>query len=521
MIYVTEGPLLTLFDLVIVSVICLVLRAFPRVGKPFVGHDTWAILLVVDELKKGNGYNGVSRYFLLGGEHDYPPLFFYFLALFPSGLLRKYNWLVNPLLDSVNAAILFLLTFFLTSNLLVSVTAGVMYSFTPVVLGESLTLSTRIFGMMLFNITLLAFLLYQVSTHYVFVLLMIATGTLVLLSHKFSTEVLWLLLLSFTVIDRSYLPLLVLLATVAGAILFSGGFYLKVLRGHLGILTFWLRHHSQYGADYVKKEGLAARPQPRRSQDTETSSSTLSLRRLWVKTRRANPLYWLLHLNPFNPFSLVVLLLPFLGIENDWERTLFQWSVLTLILYYAATYIRRLGRYPGRTQFLDYNAFPTALLCSIFLWVPFSWWSMFIVMVAFVLSIIQNRRASVAIRAPAEDQSLLESIFDYLKSSPKDGVICLPSSHTYAIPYFTGKKVFYTMSAANYEKLAAFFPVLTVPIETLSRQYGINFVLVDKKLVLVDEIDLSSFKAVIGQNDYLLLEKSPRHVRPNSSRIHL
>jgi hypothetical protein len=505
----TEGALLTLFDLVIVSVICFVLRAFPRVGKPFVGHDTWAILLVVDELKKGNGYNGVSRYFLLGGEHDYPPLFFYFLALFPSPLLRKYNWLVNPLLDSVNAAILFLLSFFLTSNLLLSVTAGVMYSFTPVVLGESLTLSTRIFGMMLFNITLLAFLLYQLSTNHVFILLMIATGILVLLSHKFSTEVLWLLLLSFTVIDRSYLSLLVLLATVAGAILFSGGFYLKVLRGHLGILTFWLRHHSEYGADYVKKERLAARPQPRRSQDAETSSSTLLLRRLWVKTKRANPLYWLLRLNPFNPFSLVVLLLPFLGIRNDWEWTLLEWSVLTLILYYAATYIRRLGRYPGRTQFLDYNAFPTALLCSIFLWIPFSWWNMFILMIAFALSLIQDRRAWIRVRRPADDESSLESIFDYLRSSPKDGVICLPSAHTYAIPYFTGKKVFYTMSAANYEKLSAFFPVLTVPIAILSRQYGVNFVLVDKKSVRVDEIELSGFGPVMEQNDYLLLEKCP------------
>jgi hypothetical protein len=133
---------------------------------------------------------------------------------------------------------------------------------------------------------------------------------------------------------------------------------------------------------------------------------------------------------------------------------------------------------------------------------------MFIVMVALLVSLIQIRRAWVAVRRPADDQSLLEGIFDYLKSSPKDGVICLPSSHTYAIPYFTGKKVFYTMSAANYEKLGAFFPVLTVPIETLSRQYGINYVLVDKKSVRVDAIDLSGFKPVMEQNDYLLLEKS-------------
>jgi hypothetical protein len=508
----THRDLITVFvlaALVAVGLTCFILRALPRVGKPFVGHDTWAILLVVDELKKGNGYNGVSRYFLIGGEHDYPPLFFYLLALFPSALLRKYNWIINPLLDSVNAAILFLLSFFLTGNILLSATAGAIYSVTPVVLEESLTLSTRIFGMILFNIALLNFTLYQLTMNSVFLVFMIATGTLVLLSHKFSTEVLWLLLLSFALVGRSYLPILVLLATVLGAILFSGGFYLKVLRGHLGIASFWLRHHSEYGADYIKKESQDTRPQPRSSSEIESDSGTFSPRRLLLRTKRVNPLYWVLRLNPFNPFALVVLLLPFVGIRSAWEWTLIQWSVLTLILFYTATYLRFLGRYPGRTQFLDYNAFPTALLCSVFAWAPYSWWTAFIVLVAFLLSLIQSSRVWVRVRrrSRAEDQSLLEGIFDYLKKSPKDGVICLPASHTYAIPYFTGKKVFYTMSARNYEKLGAFFPVLTVPIETLSQQYAINFVMIDKKSVPVDALGLSGFKPVMEQNDYLLLER--------------
>jgi hypothetical protein len=130
--------------------------------------------------------------------------------------------------------------------------------------------------------------------------------------------------------------------------------------------------------------------------------------------------------------------------------------------------------------------------------------------VAFLLSLVQNARGWTRIRerSRTDDQALLKDIFDYLKSSKKDGVICLPSSHTYAVPYFTGKKVFYTMSAQNYGKLAAFFPILTVPLKNLTQEYAINFVLVDRRAVPTDAIELPEFKQVMERNDYVLLEKT-------------
>jgi hypothetical protein len=216
-----------------------------------------------------------------------------------------------------------------------------------------------------------------------------------------------------------------------------------------------------------------------------------------------------LNLCPFNPFTLVVVLVPFFGIENLWEWTVVEWSILTLAFYYAATYLRFLGHYPGRSQFLEYNAFPSALMCASFLWSSFSYWKLSIVIVALVLSLIQNGRSLRRVRSHnrSDDQTPLEEIFGYLRKSAKDGVICLPASHTYAIPFFTGKKVFYTMSARNYEKLAAFFPVLTVPLGTLSREYRINFVIVDRTVVPTSDLDLSDFRLIMERNDYLLFEK--------------
>jgi len=293
-----------------------------------------------------------------------------------------------------------------------------------------------------------------------------------------------------------------------GAIIFSGGFYFKVLHGQLGINKFWLKHYSEYGASYTQTP--TGQGEQIHTLVQKKSNSGADIKSLWSRTKRANPLCWLLNLNPYNPFALVVILLLLVAIEGGWEWVFLQWSLLTLVFYYVAKYFRFLGHYPGRTQFLDYNAFPTALLCSVFVWDTFAYWKAIIVGIALLLAAIQNRRGWLRVRrfSRSDDQSLLEEFFDYLRKSPKDGVICLPSSHTYAIPYFTGKKVFYTMSARNYEKLAAFFPVLKVPVKELSKEYDINFVIVDKTIVPLSALDLSSFKPVMERNDYLLLEKS-------------
>jgi len=492
-----------------IMLVCFSIRVFPRLGRPLVGHDAWAILLVVDELKKGRGYNGVSNYFLIPGDHDYPPLFFYFLSLFPSSWLRRYNWIVNPIFDSVNALLLLLVAYSLTGDVALSVIGAGVYSFTPVVLEESLILSTRSFGMILFNATLASLVLYYALGQPVFLLCTVAGGILVFLSHKFATQVLSLLLVSVAVASLSFLPIVVLMAIIAGAVLSSGGFYVKIAQGHLGIIKFWLRHYKQYGTDYLGKVAPSGRHKKPRTTGVVEAVPDSFLRRLWWKTKKVNPFYWLLSINPFNPFSLVVVLVPFLGGRSAWGWLLVEWSLFTLVFYYAATYLKFLGHYPGRSQFLDYNAFPTAVLCAMFLSESFSSWKAAVVAAVFMLSLIQIARSWSRVRVynRSNDQSLLEDIFGYLKRSSKDGVVCLPASHTYAVPYFSGKKVFYTMSARNYEKLAAFFPVLTARVDVLSGEYDINFVIVDTMVLDVEALDMVGFKRVMERSGYVLFEK--------------
>ena len=491
------------------ALFCFVLRAFPRIGRPLIGHDTWADLLVVDELKKGHGYNGVCKYFLIEGDHDYPPLSFYFLSMFPSGWLKRYNWVINPILDSLNSVVLFCLTYALSSSTQMALVASMIYSLTPAVLQESLSFNTRIFGLVAFNLAMSSLVLYFHSGQSVYLACVIAFGIVVLLSHKFATQVLFLLLVSFAVLFWSYVPLMNLLAIIIGAIVVSRGFYVKVFLGHVGITRFWLKHYKDYGLDYMAKFHSKSE-KGKLNRDRPDNFHEMSIRSLWQRTRMVNPLHWLLRISPFNPFGLVpVVILLFVPFQISWQRLVLCWSILTLAFFYVAMYVRFLGHHVGSRQFLDYNAFPSAFLCGFFVLESPSTLRLLVILVVVVLSLVQNARAWTRVRlhSRSDDQSLLLKTFAHLRSSDKDGVLCLPASHTFAIPYFSGKKVFYTMSARNYEKLAAFFPVLSVPLDTLIKEYNISFVLVDTTIVPVSVVDSSTFEPIIEENGYVLFEK--------------
>jgi hypothetical protein len=301
---------------------------------------------------------------------------------------------------------------------------------------------------------------------------------------------------------------MVLSGVIIAAVVSSRGFYFKILSGHIGTIRFWLKHYKEYGLDYLSKQRSVQKATV--PKDAENANDRSIFVRMWRRTRRLNPFYWLLKISPFNPFAIVpFIMLPWIHLETAWQTVMLGWSLLTTVFFYLATYLRFLGHYPGRRQFLHYGAFPTAYLCSIFALESASPFALTVISVTFLLSIIQNVRTwlRTCLHNRADDQSLLQETFNYLRNSNKDGVICLPASHTYAVPYFSGKKVFYTMSHRNYEKLGLFFPVLSVPLKELTEEYDIHFVLVDTTIVPVSRIAADGFKMIMEENGYALMDR--------------
>jgi hypothetical protein len=62
------------------------------------------------------------------------------------------------------------------------------------------------------------------------------------------------------------------------------------------------------------------------------------------------------------------------------------------------------------------------------------------------------------------------------------------------------------VSGKDFEKLGTFFPILTVPVQTIVREYDINFVIVDTTVISSSDVQLEGFKQVLEENGYVLYE---------------
>src|ERR687885_4784 len=100
----------------------------------------------------------LPQYLLHDETESYPVVFPLFLALLPPDWLRRYFWLVSPLIDAVQLLLLYLLAFRLTDSVLAAATAGLVYAVTPQLISETRNLNGRAFASLLQTITMLVLL---------------------------------------------------------------------------------------------------------------------------------------------------------------------------------------------------------------------------------------------------------------------------------------------------------------------------------------------------------------------------
>src|SRR5919199_450749 len=92
---------------------------------------------------------GLPQYLLHDSTESYPAVFPLFLATLPQAWLRRYFWLVSPLIDSVQLLLLYLLSFRLTDSVVAAGTAGLIYAVTPQLISETRNLNGRAFASLL------------------------------------------------------------------------------------------------------------------------------------------------------------------------------------------------------------------------------------------------------------------------------------------------------------------------------------------------------------------------------------
>jgi len=297
--------------------------------------------------------------------------------------------------------------------------------------------------------------------------------TLILLFlHKMTVQMWIIYLLGFGVWAWDWKIFVLIPASVLLAIIISKGFYLKMLRAHWDIISFWyenikyLGSHQYYESNLYRKDDFA---------------STALHQPGWSHKIRK-----LLSLFKYNTFILIIPVIAyqvFSQRQGKLEHFLWIWLGLTCLWTLLTTFVPYFMAL-GAGQYYIYNTFfPLFLLAALSIntmTAPLQGWFFALWGIAIVCSIVRWERfcRSNPIHQAATLGNDLKEVLDYLKELPKDGVFCIPFLPSDGTAFWTRKKVFWGGHSYGFHSmLKPYFPVIRKDIEETLKTNPLNYLL--------------------------------------------
>jgi len=486
---------------ILLSAAAFYIRVKPRLSQKNFGIDSWYFLLCADELRKRRKLPLNMPYFMLDIEEQwYPPVLSIMLSLFPQRLLEKYHWAISALIDTIQMIILYLATYLLTKNLLVASIAALLYATAPLLVTQNATLNSRPLGALILAMTMLSLYGYLMSASYAYLGFAVLLGALLLLTHKLASQQLLFLTIGLSIFYSNPVFLYAFGGAMLGAIILSGGFYLKILKGHIQILEFWKRNlpfrcaHQVYDSPVYKNEGKA---------DLRKGCGRVSDGKFWSYLAKSQFIYLL----------IAILSYAVINRQNLNPSLVFflRWFFLTYLCVVIIEYFPPL-RFLGESyRYSVYGIFPAALLFShlilaegMLIYISSAVLVVFLTMSLLLVGKIHSSNKENVIAVVDDD---LRNIIDFVKGLPKDNVMCLPFSHCEHIAYFARKRTLWGAHGYGYDKLQQFFPVLLEPIEYFIDRYRISYSLINTEYVPLGDLRLSvNYKTLMKKGRYCLLE---------------
>lgn len=467
--------------------------------------DTWYHLLLSDTVRETWSLPERVDQFIFDAPYDYPPALHVLLALFPSDLVYRFRWAFSPIIELAHLLLVGGVTYLLIGEPVTPLVAMAIYATTPALLRHFTTLTPRVLGSFLFSLTVLS-LLFAVQRgsvwHFAAPVLF---GTALLLTHRMSTQTLAFFCLFLAIWFANPVYAAVLVPAFLLAVALSGGQYLRVLEGHLSIINFWRKQHrkGQPPGEFMRQYGQHG--------TMESANASLWTRLVAVAKRyRHTVLFiggqvWL--------FLLAALILAGYGYATlgPFQRALTIWALFILGLAVLTQFVPKFKLIGEGHKYYMWGGLPTAVtLASILrsvdsplLYAVFGLGS--IALMAYItlrMRFIVANAQKVNFSVGGDDE-----VVEYIKAVEGRNVMCLPHNLSYATMYFADADVLYSQNPGGDEKVKAFFPVPTEPLYDLAETHDIDFVLLDKRRLELDKLDIDPFATALETDGYLLLEQ--------------
>lgn len=483
----------------IVPVFAFLFESYPRFLNRKVGVDIWTHLLYLKEYHKQKGIpKKIEGGFLVSGVYDYPPIFITILSKLPFRLVEKYEFLFSPFFDALHVLVIFFVAFFITENVFIALGTQFLYALTPIIVIENSSATPRSLGYLLFTLVFMSLFFYIDDKNILFLLASILFGSLIFLAHRFTAQGFLFFSLFFSIIERNFLYLFIFLVSFLLAIIFSKGFYLTVLMGHLGNLSFWKKN-----IDYRFAHQVRGNSKKHQNPDF--------VFRVYNKFLQFPPFV----LAITNPWTLPVFyLIAFYQPSVFLYQQLAWWVGFSYILALLVIWIRPL-RFLGEGQrYLELSAFPSAFLSSVLLASALQGMQQRIGIVVYlciailcmITVVVIQRKAVIKDRMRTLTPDL-DEMFLYLRDlKNKPRLLCIPHQITTSTIYHTGCQVFVNADYKNISQISDVYPYIKMPVDKIMRKYNLEGILLNENYSSVDDLKMNNPEIIKRCGSYVYLK---------------
>lgn len=483
----------------IIPVLAIIFESYPRFVKKEYGVDIWTHLLYLKEYKRQGGIpKKITNGFIVEGTYDYPPAFITILSKFPFKIVERYEFLFSPIFDSFHIILIFFLSYLISQSILISVLTQALYAVTPIVVIENSSATPRSLGYMLFTIVFMLLFNFGSTGNWAFFALSVVFGSLIFLSHRFTTQGFLFFSIFFSFVAVSPWYFLSFLLSFCLAIIVSRGFYLQVVKGHLGNLSFWKNNIKNRFAHQIRG-------------NYTTFKTKDFVFRVYNQFLKFPPFV----LTITSPWTIPALLFFLFAVPSTSViKDLWIWVVFSYILSLATIWIEDL-RFLGEGQrYLELSTFPTSFLAALllvkYIHPPFklvtSLAYVLAAVAAFITIVVIQRKAIIKDTLRTVTPSL-KNMFGYLSSlKKKPRLLCIPHQITTNTIYHTGCPVFVNADYQSIYKIEDVYPFMRRPIKDIMKKYNLDMLLLNEEYATLMDLGLKKANVIREIGSYILVK---------------
>jgi len=489
-----------------ISLAGFALQVWPRLINRYFGIDTWRFTLLAQYIRDNKKLpESLPHKYIVPGSVDNPPLLPWLCSLLPKDWLDRNQGLVSPAFDILTSLTVYFMGVAASGQATGGHFAQLVYLLTPVVPLEASNLSLRTLGGLIFTWSMLMVQSYVLHPAWWTLLIGVAGVVLLSMTHRMAMQVFFFTLFWMSMVTGDVHHLLVFALGLLAAVFCTKGLYLRYLRGHMLMISFWMYNIHNRLAHQV------------RGNPTATRKHTDFVRRIEY-------LIWKIPVAPFlavNPwilysFCAVFSVLPLGGVD-PWMKTFILWSVTLFFL--GILFNLPLLRFLGEGQrYLEFGTSAAAAVAGAMI-LKFQHnpevWGIVRAAPCLIglgcLALVLFFQIKLVVKNP--DKSItpaLRALIEHLNSRPRPvRLACLPHGLADAVTYFlTNGQVLLSDNSVGVWELVDWFPLITKPLTEIAEKYQLNAFLVSTNFVKPEELDLPGYEITFRQGNLILFEKA-------------